>query len=51
MHLVAGLADPELDVADLCMHDQTLLGVLRPASDDLPDLFAIREPPPSTGGG
>jgi len=51
MHLGAGLADPELDVADLCMHDLTLLGVLRPASDDLPDFFVIREPPPWTGGG
>ena len=46
MHLVVGLADPELDVADLCMHDLTLLGILRPSSDDLPDFFVIREPPP-----
>jgi transcriptional regulator with XRE-family HTH domain len=51
MHLVVGLADPELDVADLCMHDLTLLGILRPASDDLPDLFVIREPPPWVGEG
>jgi hypothetical protein len=27
MHLVVGLADPELEVADLCMHDLTLLGI------------------------
>lgn len=51
MHLVVGLADPALDVADLCMHDLTLLGVLRPASDDLPDFFVIREPPPWVGDG
>jgi transcriptional regulator with XRE-family HTH domain len=51
IHLVVGLADPERDVADLCMHDLTLLGILRPASDDLPDFFVIREPPPWTGVG
>ena len=51
MHLVVGLADPELDVADLCMHDLTLLGILRPSSDELPDFFVIREPPPWVGEG
>ncbi len=51
MHLVVGLADPKLDVADLCMHDLTLLGILRPAADHLPDLFVIREPPPWIGVG
>lgn len=51
MHLVVGLADPDVDVADLCMHDLTLLGVLRPAPDGLVDFFAIREPPPWAGGG
>ena len=51
MHLVVGLADPELDVADLCLHDLSLLGILRPASDNLPDFFVIREPPPWTGPG
>ena len=51
MHLVVGLADPELDVSDLCMHDLTLLGILRPSSDDLPDFFVIREPPPWIGDG
>ena len=51
MHLVVGLADPELDVADLCMHDLTLLGIVRPSSDDLPDFFVIREPPPWVGEG
>jgi transcriptional regulator with XRE-family HTH domain len=51
MHLVVGLADPELDVADLCMHDLSLLGILRPAPDNLPDFFVIREPPPWTGPG
>ncbi len=45
MHLVIGLADPKLDVADLCMHDLSLLGILRPSADDLPDFFVIREPP------
>lgn len=40
---------PDLDVADLCMHDLTLLGILRPSSDDLPDFFVIREPPPWVG--
>ena len=48
---MVGLADPELDVADLCMHDLTLLGILRPSSDDLPDFFVIREPPPWVGEG
>ena len=28
MELVIGLADPELDPADLCLHDLTLLGIL-----------------------
>jgi transcriptional regulator with XRE-family HTH domain len=51
IHLVVGLADPELDVADLCMHDPTLPGILRPSSDDLPVFFVIREPPPSIGDG
>lgn len=51
MHLIVGLADPKLDVADLCMHDLTLLGILRPSSDDLPDFFVIREPPPWIGEG
>lgn len=51
MHLVVGLADPKLDVADLCMHDLSLLGILRPAADDLPDFFVIREPPPWVGEG
>jgi transcriptional regulator with XRE-family HTH domain len=51
MHLIVGLADPELDVADLSMHDLTLLGILRPSSDDLPDFFVIREPPPWVGEG
>jgi hypothetical protein len=51
MHLVVSLADPRLDVADLFMHDLTLLGVLRPTSDELPDLFVIREPPPWIGQG
>jgi len=49
MHLVVGLADPDLDVADLCMHDLTLLGILRPSSDDLPDFFVIREQGPWVG--
>jgi transcriptional regulator with XRE-family HTH domain len=31
MHLVVGLADPELDVADLCMHELTLLGSCGPS--------------------
>lgn len=52
MHLVVGLADPDLDVADLCMHDLTLLGVLQPnRSDHLPDFLVIREPPPWAGDG
>jgi transcriptional regulator with XRE-family HTH domain len=51
MHLVVGLADPELGVADLCMHDRTLLGILRLSSDDLPDFFVIREPRPWIGDG
>jgi hypothetical protein len=51
MHLIVGLADPELDVADLCMHDLMPLGILRPSSDDLPDFFVIREPPPWVGEG
>jgi transcriptional regulator with XRE-family HTH domain len=51
MHLVVGLADPALDVADLCMHDLTLLGILRPSSDELPDFFVIRELPPWVGEG
>lgn len=52
MHLVVGIADPSLDAADLCLHDLTLLGVLRPnIADDLPDFFVIREPPPWAGEG
>jgi transcriptional regulator with XRE-family HTH domain len=51
MHLVVGLADPEIDAADLCMHDLTLLGILRPAPDGLVDFFVIREPPPWVGEG
>ena len=43
--MVIGLADPKLDVADLCMHDLSLLGILRPSTDDLPDFFVIRERP------
>jgi hypothetical protein len=31
---------------DLCMDDLTLLGILRPSSDDLPDFFLIHKPPP-----
>jgi hypothetical protein len=46
-----GPSRPDVDVADLCMHDLTLLGVLRPAPDSLVDFFAIREPPPWAGGG
>jgi len=51
MHLFVGLADPELDVADLCMHDLTLLGILRSSSGELPDFFVIGEPPPWVGEG
>jgi transcriptional regulator with XRE-family HTH domain len=51
LQLVVGLADPELDPADLCMHDLTLLGILRPAPDGLVDFFVIREPPPWAGEG
>ena len=51
MHLVVGLADSELDLADLCMHDLTLLGIPRPAPDGLVDFFVIREPPPWVGDG
>ena len=49
LHLVVGLADPKLDVADVCMHDLTLLGILPPSSDELPDFFVIREPSPWVG--
>jgi hypothetical protein len=45
------LADPALVVADLCMHDLTLLGILRPAPDGLVDFFVVREPPPWIGDG
>ena len=51
MHLVVGLADPELDPGDLCLHDLTLLGILKPAPDGLVDFFVIREPPPWAGEG
>ena len=51
MELVIGLADPELDPADLCLHDLTLLGILRPAPDGLVDFFVVREPPPWAGEG
>jgi transcriptional regulator with XRE-family HTH domain len=52
MHLVVGLADPRVDMADLCMHDLTVLGVLRPDRlDDLPNFFVLREPPPWAGEG
>jgi transcriptional regulator with XRE-family HTH domain len=51
MQLVVGLADPELDPGDLCLHDLTLLGILRPAPDGLVDFFVIREPPPWAGEG
>jgi transcriptional regulator with XRE-family HTH domain len=52
MHLVVGLADPDLDLDDPCMHDLTLLGVLKPSrADHLPDFFVLREPPPWVGEG
>lgn len=51
MQLVVGLADPEVDPGDLCLHDLTLLGILRPAPDGLVDFFVIREPPPWAGEG
>jgi transcriptional regulator with XRE-family HTH domain len=52
LHLVVGLADPELDVEDVCMHDLTLLGVVKPNRQDaLLDFFVVREPPPTAGAG
>jgi transcriptional regulator with XRE-family HTH domain len=51
MHLVLGLADPDLDATDVCMHDLTFLGVVQPAPDGLVDFFVIREPPPWVGEG
>jgi hypothetical protein len=51
MHLIVGLADPELDAADLCVYDLTLLGNLEPAPDGPVDVFVIREAPPWAGEG
>jgi transcriptional regulator with XRE-family HTH domain len=51
LQLVVGLADPEIDPADLCLHDLTLLGIIKPAPDGLVDFFVVREPPPWAGEG
>jgi transcriptional regulator with XRE-family HTH domain len=52
LHLVVGLADPDLDVEDICLHDLTLLAVVKPNRlDRLLDFFVVREPPPTAGAG
>lgn len=49
MHLVVGLADPRVDMADLCMHDLTVLGVPAPRSARRPPQL-LRAPGTATVG-
>jgi len=46
MHLVVGLADPPARCGRPLHARPDAPRVLRPASDELPDFFVIREPPP-----
>ena len=51
-HLVVGLADQGIEASDVTVLDLTLLGVLLPdPTDDLPNFFVLREPPPWSGEG